>query len=152
MIPRNWNVWHRKRNDQMRRLAGGVALLLLAGCLNETPDPSDPQGRAPGQLGDQRATCEAAGGQFVEAGLAGLTCVKPTLDAGQACMRDSDCEDLCLADSPSDAGPADATGLLEQLAPVSQAPRTGTCAPQSPTFGCHSIFRDDGEIVEICID
>jgi hypothetical protein len=137
----------------MRRLSGVVALLLLAGCMNETPDPSDPQGRAPAQLGDQRANCEAAGGQLVESGLVGLTCVTPTSDAGQACTRDSDCEDLCLADAaPSDTGPADAAGLLDQLAADTQPPRTGSCAPQSPTFGCHSIFRDDGEIVEICID
>lgn len=133
----------------MRRILGLVAVVTLASCMDETPDPSDPQGRLPSQLSDQRQSCEQAGGQFVEAGLGGLTCVRPTADAGQSCTRDSECEDLCLADM---ATPADATGLLDEVSAENTVPTSGICATQTPTFGCHSIFRDDGEVVELCID
>ncbi|MEJ1990615.1 MAG: hypothetical protein P8X50_02585 [Maritimibacter sp.] len=147
-------------------MRAGLALVILmgvAGCMDDGPDPSDPQGRSASQLSDQREDCEADGGQFVTAGLGGLTCVRPTSDAGQSCSRDSDCEDLCLADAGPANAPDDPTATLQRLAqstpPAEEGvmtpppmPTSGVCSAQSPTFGCHMIFRDDGEVTELCID
>lgn len=104
-----------------------AALLLLAACRGEAPDPSDPQGRTPSEIEAARAECVAAGGKYTSGGRGGLTCIMPTSDAGKACSRATDCEGFCLAE-------------------------TGTCAPRRPMFGCFPILDAEGQRVEICID
>ena len=104
--------------------------LFLAGCVLDPVDPDDPFGRTTAQIEAERAACVAAGGTFRPAGLlAALTCIKPTADAGKTCIRESDCEGFCLADTT----PA-------------------VCAPVTPTFGCFLMLDAAGEKIELCAD
>ena len=107
----------------MRRLALIVGLgLVLSGCQTDKayqppkPDPED------------RAACEAKGGDYQRAGIAAnFYCILPTPDAGKACRRGTDCNSgMCLAESR-------------------------TCPVQGPLFGCYEIL-EGGEVLTMCID
>ena len=76
---------------------------------------------------EQVAACEAEFGEVVLSGFGIETCERPTLDGGNACNADSDCEGLCLA-----------------------GPRQ--CAPVTPYFGCNEILLEPGEVVTLCVD
>ncbi len=96
--------------------------LALSGC--QTDDPYEPPKPDP----DDRAACEAKGGDYKPAGLAAnYYCILPTPDAGKACRKSSDCSSgMCLAESRS-------------------------CPAKGPLFGCYDIL-EDGEVLTMCID
>ncbi|HHL20167.1 MAG TPA: hypothetical protein ENJ52_01430 [Aliiroseovarius sp.] len=101
-----------------------AVLLSLAGCQPEERLPGDPSAA---QMRQDRAECEARGGEYARAGLFGHACFMPTPDAGQACSRAGDCEGVCYAD-------------------------TRQCSAVTPVFGCIAMLDEDGKRVEICID
>jgi len=106
------------------------ALLALAACVSDQPDPNDPMGRTPAELAAARTACVADGGTFRPAGLGILTCIHSTSDAGQSCLRASDCEGVCIG---TDEG--------------------GICSGAYPVFGCYARIDDDGNREpEICVD
>jgi hypothetical protein len=109
----------------MKRLAL-IALLALAACQTDAPAPLPPVGEA--KVAQERAACEARGGQFRSGGKSGgLICFTTPRDAGKQCTRASQCDSGCLA-------------------------RSQTCAPIKPLFGCNEILTDDGQRVTQCID
>jgi len=110
-------------------LIAAAALALLTSCL---PREDTTGGGLPGYdpTGGEapRAACEARGGTYARAGLAGgLVCVTPTPDAGKSCTSASACDGLCLA-------------------------RSRSCAPVKPLFGCNDILTDNGTAATLCID
>nr|WP_321508414.1 hypothetical protein [uncultured Celeribacter sp.] len=106
--------------------------LLLAGCQSDQGDTAPDYGLAgydPGAVEAQRRACEAKGGEFRAAGMAGLmTCFTTPPDAGKSCRKSSDCSsNTCLA-------------------------RSGTCAPISPLFGCNDLLDAEGRRGTLCVD
>jgi hypothetical protein len=110
-----------------------LAALALAACLPERapPSPSPYPGAeafGPQRITAERMACEARGGRFVQAGMAGrLVCQTTPRDAGRSCARPADCEVACLA-------------------------RSRTCAPVAPLFGCHEVVQADGSVATLCLD
>ncbi|MFD0978320.1 hypothetical protein [Tropicimonas aquimaris] len=113
----------------MRHFLLLACLLALAACLPERSPPG-PQA-APGTpefFQEQKASCEARGGQFGKApGGATSVCFITTRDANETCSQNSDCEGMCLA-------------------------RSRTCTPVVPMFGCNEVLLDGGIRAEICLD
>lgn len=100
------------------------AVLVLAGCMADQPDPSDPMGRTPARLDAERAACVAEGGEFRPAGIGILTCIHTTTDGGTSCSKAGDCEGICMA---SEDGPG------------------GTCSRTYPVFGCYAVYDAEGK-------
>ena len=109
---------------QVFGVAGGALLLALAGCMPENRLPGDPPAA---QMRQERAECEAKGGEYAQAGLFGHACYLPTEDAGKSCAAAGDCQGICYAD-------------------------TRQCSPVTPEFGCIAMLDEDGQRMEICID
>jgi hypothetical protein len=74
-----------------------------------------------------RAECEAAGGHVGRGLIPDELCIRPTADAGKACVSNADCESFCLAE-------------------------TATCGEWKPLFGCHDVLVGEGQSVTICLD
>ena len=107
-----------------------VFLILLAAATSCVPDKQEDTGPLIGAsaVEAQQKTCEAAGGRFGKAGIAGTrVCYRTPPDAGKACNRATDCTSECLA-------------------------RTKTCAPITPLFGCNDILDSLGRSVTLCRD
>lgn len=110
-----------------------AALLALAACIpgREAAPPAPYPGAeafGPQRLAAERAACEARGGRFAAAGMAGrLVCFVTPPDAGRPCSRAADCSVACLA-------------------------RSRTCAPVTPLFGCHEVVQADGAVATLCLD
>lgn len=72
-------------------LAPLLAVLLLGGCVEDSPEELSPA---------EEAACEARGGYVGWAGFSGVEfCAEPTPDAGQMCRAASDCSGYCEAES-----------------------------------------------------
>lgn len=103
-------------------------MLLCAGAAvgQETaPDPAEMTGLVLSE--EERAACEAAGG-YVGRGIGpDELCIRPAMDAGNACATNADCESFCLAE-------------------------TATCGEWVPLFGCHEVLAGEGQSVTICLD
>jgi hypothetical protein len=68
-----------------------LAVLLVAGCVEESPEELSP---------DEEAACVARGGYVGWAGFSGVEfCAEPTPDAGQMCRAATDCEGYCEAET-----------------------------------------------------
>lgn len=98
----------------IRSFALCLALIGLAAC---QPD-AGPGGVVKG--------VDCPGGTVVH-GMAGPTCAKPTLDAGKACTKASDCTGACLGE-------------------------TMTCSTMTPMFGCYEVVMEDGQKAGLCMD
>ena len=117
-----------------------LAILSLSACAPEpqlpTPSPKE-RLRTTAERAEtepERQRCVAEGGTVEHRGMFGSAmCVKPYPDAGKACSRKTDCEGMCLADTlGKDTG--------------------GTCAKESPMFGCFDFYDEQGQRLGICID
>lgn len=105
-------------------------ILAFSACVPETTTGVDPDLRPGAMTAQERAECQANGGEVVQ-GLGPAVCATPTPDAGKSCNSGSECSGgLCLA---------------QEEGPV------GQCAPLSATFGCMSVM-ENGEKAMICID
>lgn len=103
-----------------------VALVALAGCQPQGPDPLPPVGEK--LVAQQRLDCEKRGGRYGPGGASGaLFCFTTPRDAGKSCSRASDCSTSCLA-------------------------RSRSCAPIEPLVGCQDILTDDGARMTQCIE
>ena len=115
MTGRNWAVM----------TAVLAAAAFLAACQPE-------EGRLPPVGEDlvalEKARCEAAGDIWGRAGAEGaFVCFRRMPDAGDRCMRASDCEGACLA-------------------------RSQTCAPLSPLIGCQEVLTSSGQRTTLCLN
>lgn len=82
------------------------------------------------------AACDACGGRWGAVGLSGnQTCDCPTTDAGQRCIRGSDCQGGCIRDG-DELAPAGEGGPV--CAPGEELRRwVGHCHDHQLMFGCH---------------
>ncbi|MEZ5998448.1 MAG: hypothetical protein R3B98_07125 [Hyphomonas sp.] len=88
---------------------------------------------------EERAKCEAAGGEVMMAGLLGHeSCVQPYPDAGRACSDASDCLGQCMLDPSADVSMGD--------------PATGTCQRTDSPFGCYATVRNGIAQPALCVD
>lgn len=127
----------------MRALLALFAAAVLAASCAPAPSPTAPQedlfvphDQTP--TAAQRAQCDARGGAFRRAGLAGSwLCIIPYADGGQPCSDASDCRGACLA-SPN------------QTPVRGEAP--GRCAASSNPFGCFSRVEKGVVGPGLCVD
>ncbi|MEZ5954470.1 MAG: hypothetical protein R3C13_09225 [Hyphomonas sp.] len=88
---------------------------------------------------DERATCEAAGGQVRREGLLGFErCIQTYPDAGKTCSDSADCLGECRL--PPDSG-----------IPAGE-PGTGTCQVTDSPFGCYALVKDGIVRPASCVD
>ena len=107
-----------------------VAVLALASCVESPPDAGQGQTFS----ASARAECEAKGGRVGRGGLLpDDVCFTPMPDAGKACTSKTDCEGMCIADMVGET-------------------KGGTCAKESPMFGCFDFYDDKGQRLGICVD
>jgi hypothetical protein len=102
-----------------------LALALLAACLPERERGLPPVGED--LVAAEGARCAKDGGEWGRAPSGGFVCYQRTRDANRGCLRETDCEGLCLA-------------------------RSRSCAPVTPFFGCHEILTALGTRATICTD
>ncbi|WP_417248076.1 hypothetical protein [Celeribacter sp.] len=119
--------------NRLRLAAVLCATVLLTACQTE-PEGSNfilGPGAAesdPSNITKAQAACEARGGEWREAGHAGLlACFTTPRDAGKTCERSTDCETECLA-------------------------RSHSCAPIKPLIGCNDVLDSSGRMVTLCLD
>ena len=105
-----------------------VAIILLAGCQEDSTDASGANAQVPDILAPQRTACEKEGGNWGRVpGRDAFVCYKITRDANTPCRTEQDCEGLCLA-------------------------RSRTCAPATPFFGCHEVLSSSGMRQTRCVE
>ena len=122
---------HDKRPNSAPRsicsAVGAVLAITLALVLPGGPLMAEQTSKEALPTQQQVADCKADAGQWVRAGLRNaLVCIRPTADGGAACSASEQCVGLCLA-------------------------KSGTCAAETPMFGCIPILENGQEIV-ICVD
>ena len=87
---------------------------------------------------EERAACEAAGGEVRPAGLLGYdNCVQQFDDAGDICSDGDECLGSCLVTG----GPAEVGSNV-----------TGQCAADDNRFGCYQTITDGVADAAICVD
>ena len=129
----------------MRVYLSFASLLVLSACaaspVQETPSTDDYQrisfeGEA--ATPQERARCEAAGGEVQRAGRLGWeACIQTFADAGDTCSDSSDCLGECRN---TDEFVADG------------APATGQCAVNDSPFGCHQTIENGIARPALCVD
>lgn len=88
----------------------------------------------------ERATCEAAGGEVRQAGLLGWdNCIQPMPDAGQACSNQSDCIDRCMLP------------IGKEYAEFGEEV-TGQCSANDNPFGCYQTVDNGMATPALCVD
>ncbi len=88
---------------------------------------------------DERAACEAAGGEIQQGGLlGGEICVQTFADAGQSCTDSSQCMGLCLAAGDFVVG--------------NSQPVTGQCKADDNPFGCYQEVENGSPLGALCVD
>ncbi|MGQ0559991.1 MAG: hypothetical protein ACT4OE_10500 [Sphingosinicella sp.] len=140
-----------------RILAAAALALAPAACSAPPPEPGARSAAAPGSgvaavatnevaapVDDERAQCEARGGQLAQAGLSGgMTCVLPTPDAGRACRGSPDCQGrFCLLDQRRLGG--------KRPEPGAEVP--GACQPTDYLYGCRDTVENGRFQGALCID
>lgn len=87
---------------------------------------------------EERAACEAAGGEIVPSGkLQWENCVQTFADAGKACTGDADCVGECRYEG-------------EEVEPGT--PVAGTCQVDDARFGCRTVVEDGKIAHTLCVD
>ncbi|SFI51507.1 hypothetical protein [Celeribacter neptunius] len=109
-----------------------LSALGLSACQQEQPRDVSGYGVStidPNTTQTEKTACEARGGTFRPAGLAGLmTCFETPKDAGKSCGKSGDCSTgQCLA-------------------------RSRSCSPITPLFGCNEVLDAEGRVVSLCVD
>ncbi len=133
---------------RVRRLAVAAGFLFLGGCgfFHNGPPADDPGLTVPQEsvsfagekaTPDERAACEAIGGEVQRAGMLGWEhCILTYSDAGKACRDGAECEGMCLAD---DMGQDDGSA-------------SGTCQVTSNPFGCYAQMENGKAGPGLCVD
>ena len=129
----------------------GAALLALSACTwfgnhGDTSDPGDPATTyqritfaAETATAEERAQCEAVGGEVRPAGLLGAeNCIQTYADAGKACSDTSDCQGLCMV-----------TG---EFVDMDSATNTGQCQVTDSPFGCYQTVENGRATPALCVD
>jgi hypothetical protein len=128
-----------------RALIVAVTLISLFACVPagsaSEPATTDSDRPVGGQVAtpEERAACEAAGGEIMVAGLFGdEVCIQAMPDAGQACSDSSQCVGRCLN--------------TENFVDYGQPVTTGQCEPTNAGFGCAQEVIDGRGDYAICVD
>lgn len=87
---------------------------------------------------EERAICEAAGGEVMRAGLAGFeNCIQTFGDGGKTCSDSAECMGTCRAyDMPKSF----------------DEPMTGQCAKTDNIFGCYATIEGGQADGMMCVD
>lgn len=133
-------------SPHMLRFVLALASILLVGVAC-SPDPSAQAsdwlptawvGAAEKMTEEERATCQASGGEVGRGGLSSRDrCIVPYPDGGKPCTSSTQCAGACLAESGRRAD-----------VPLSSA----RCQADNATFGCHTEFFDGKPVEETCVD
>ncbi len=132
----------------LKTIAACIALIGLSACTwFGTHDNSEPAPTAYQSIdfagekatAEERALCDAAGGEVHRDGLAGFErCTQTYGDAGKSCTDSSDCEGRCeVSGEFSDMGKRGVTGRCQ--------------ATDSP-FGCFQIVENGQATAALCVD
>ncbi len=111
-----------------RVLSTFFCFVLLAACQEDGPEAPANLSVFPDLLTEQRESCEQSGGRWgLALGKTVYVCYRETRDANKSCLRESECEGLCLA-------------------------RSRTCSPIQPFYGCHEVLNSRGLRQTRCVE
>lgn len=138
----------------LRILTGLLFAAALVSCetpditVDPAPDPTGPASQTvyerinfEGEVAtpEERALCEAAGGEVRPAGLRGWeNCIQTYSDAGAPCMDGSDCEGRCL--------------VTEGSPDFGEKTDAGRCQATDSLFGCFQEVVDGRAQPGLCVD
>jgi hypothetical protein len=109
-------------------------------------DTQNPLLNATAEAPGGKESCEAAGGNWVQAGLNPQeVCILPTTDAGKLCFDSSQCEGICEAD------PGSLAYLIVWRFHI-PFPSTGVCSAVRSSIGCHGYVENGMVYGILCID